>query len=120
MYLWKAEASCDISKCKKYYFPQVADPPIINFAKKVHFGVAKVNISFKFSGNKFIQNNFMWASFCGCIKNNLGVLPRFDQYSLSGVTTPRQEMTDPEFHRKQMIVLILYIHGLCNCLRINF
>jgi hypothetical protein len=37
MYPRKAEASCDISKCNKYYFPQVSDPPIINSAKKVHF-----------------------------------------------------------------------------------
>ncbi len=47
-------------------------------------------------------------------------LPRFDKYSLRGVTTPRQEIKDPEFHRKQMTVFILFIHGLCNCLRIHF
>jgi hypothetical protein len=61
--------------------------------------MAKVNISFKFRWSKFIQNNLMWASFCGCIKNNPGVLPRFDQYSLSSVMTPQQEMKDLEFHR---------------------
>ncbi len=119
MYPWKAEASCDISKCKKYYFPQVADPPFINSAKKVHFGMAEVNISYKFSGSKFITTSCR-LPLVVTSKNNLGVLPRFDQYSLSGVTTPQQEMKDSEFHRKQMTVFIFFIHGLCNCLRIHF
>ncbi len=88
MYPRKTEARCDISKCKKYYFPWAADPPIVNSTKKVCFGVAKVDISFKFGGSKFVQNNFMRASFCGCIKNNSRILPRLDLHSLSGMTTP--------------------------------
>ncbi len=74
MYPRKTEASCDISKHKKDYFPQKAS------AKKIHFGMAKINIGFKFSGGVLVQNNLMRTSFCGCVKNKSRVLVRLDVF----------------------------------------